>query len=171
MLILTMVFFFFMLICILITFIGRYLRKKHNKQKLKEQQELLYFDEDSIITIADIRKDPTIPNINWKEINLIERVGRGASGLVWSAKWNRGNGEEDIAVKELLVGVDRMEQKNLREFLCEIKIMSSLFHKKIVKFVGISVPQPQKIYLITVSKFIITKSDHVCFSYIIIIRN
>lgn len=64
-------------------------RKKHEKQKLKDKQGLLFFDEDSIITIADIRKDPSIPNINWKEIELLNRIGRGASGLVWSGKWNR----------------------------------------------------------------------------------
>ena len=49
------------------------------------------------------------------------------------------------------MSVDEMGQEKLHEFFREIKLTSALVHKKIVKFIGISVPDDTDgIYLITV---------------------
>jgi hypothetical protein len=55
-----------------------------------------------------------------------------------------------VAVKELMFGVEGFDQDTLREFLKEIKLMSALHHDKIVRFIAISCPNPDKLLLITV---------------------
>ena len=57
----------------------------------------------------------------------------------------------DIAMKELLIGFDILEESILKEFLIEIKLLSALHHPNIVQFLGVSCPSPSKLYLITVS--------------------
>lgn len=67
-------------------------------------------------------------------------------------KFFRDGGTEDIAVKELLMKMDGISRESMLEFLREIIIMSALFHKKIVRFIGVSVPPTEefKIFLVTV---------------------
>lgn len=84
------VFSFFFLTCIIITVVGYYFRRKWAKQRILDRQGVLKAEQYSkLITIKDILNDPYIPNIKWQDIKLDKRIGRGASGLVWSAKWNR----------------------------------------------------------------------------------
>ena len=139
----------FLLVWIVFILLGGW-RRLGNYRHLAAEQGALIVNMNGPITIDTILKDPTIPDIDWKNISLIKRIGHGASGLVYHAKWKRGRAERDIAVKELKLGVGEMNQKILREFLMEIQIMSALSDKHVVHFIGISVPSPHKIYLITV---------------------
>ena len=50
----------------------------------------------STITI----EEKTLNTIEWSELMLQERLGEGASGVIWKALWNKGfEGEEQVAVK------------------------------------------------------------------------
>ena len=146
-LVLITIFLFFILVCISIIIVG-YLQRQKEEKKKGRLQGVLSINED-LITLADILKDPSIPDIAFKTITIVDRIGHGASGLVYSARWSRGNGSVDIAAKELKLGVGEMDQKALKEFLLEIQIMSALSHSKVVRFIGICTPDPKKIYLIS----------------------
>jgi len=77
----------------------------------------------------DILNDPQIPHINWKEIQMGDRIGLGASGCVYQGVWNPLDDKEpvDIALKELLFGITELND-NLQEFLVEIKLMRFFSH-------------------------------------------
>lgn len=56
----------------------------------------------------------------------------------------------DVAIKELLFEVaDSLTDSMLNNFLVEIKLMSALTHPKIVEFIGITLPSPHKLCLVT----------------------
>ena len=54
-----------------------------------------------------------------------------------------------IAMKELLIGFDGVDEVVIIEFLREVKLMSALAHPHIVKFLGITCPDESTICLIT----------------------
>ena len=44
--------------------------------------------------------EPALTAIDWKEITLVEKIGEGASGIIWKALWQRESGQEvQVAVK------------------------------------------------------------------------
>eukprot|EP01119_Soliformovum_irregulare_P024983 TRINITY_DN9111_c0_g1_i1.p2 TRINITY_DN9111_c0_g1~~TRINITY_DN9111_c0_g1_i1.p2 ORF type:complete len:698 (-),score=155.80 TRINITY_DN9111_c0_g1_i1:121-2214(-) len=72
-----------------------------------------------------------------KDIDLIEKVGEGAYGVVWKAKWHAMT----VAVKQVK-GVN-IEERLMQEFLQEAEIMKSLPpHCNVVAFIGVSVETP-----------------------------
>ncbi|EFC47641.1 predicted protein [Naegleria gruberi] len=62
------------------------------------------------------------------EINILKRVGEGAMGMIYHAKWNR----TDVAIKQLKT------DSNDEEFENEAMLMSSLRHPCIVSCYGVS---------------------------------
>lgn len=89
----------------------------------------------------DILHDPAIPRLLFEEIEVKKVIGKGASGLVSSGIWkpkfvcffcffsvfltflSRDGPELEIALKELLLGVQDLGFEALEEFLMEIKFM------------------------------------------------
>lgn len=86
--------------------------------------------------------------IRWEDLEILERIGTGASGIVSHGIWQRpmtaeelggvGQGDiqhapvvmdVDVAVKELLMPVDELNSHTLKEFIYEIQLMrcASLF--------------------------------------------
>lgn len=62
--------------------------------------------------------------------------------------------KQDIALKELIMGIEDFGVEVLDEFLVEIKFMSALKNDYIVQFLGISLPPDNsKLYLVTVRVF------------------
>lgn len=79
----------FILICIIINIFGTKIRRKKEKEAELKKQGLLDIDDDKPVTLRDIIENPNIQNIPWSDISKENRIGSGASGLVWSAKWHR----------------------------------------------------------------------------------
>ena len=65
------------------------MRRKKEKEAELKKQGLLDIDDDKPVTLRDIIENPNIQNIPWSDISKENRIGSGASGLVWSAKWHR----------------------------------------------------------------------------------
>jgi len=72
-----------------------------------------------------------------KDIDLIEKVGEGAYGVVWKAKWHAMT----VAVKQ--VKGTNIDERLMQEFLQEADIMKGLPpHCNVVAFIGVSVETP-----------------------------
>jgi serine/threonine protein kinase len=63
--------------------------------------------------------------------------------------FSRGEVKVKIAMKELLIGFELLDESIIEEFLREIKLMSALTHPNIVLFLGIALPDENTICLIT----------------------
>jgi hypothetical protein len=61
-------------------------RRVRTKRKLAKM-DIPDFESNPNISIDDILRDPMIPHIPQPNLELVERIGRGASGLVWRANW------------------------------------------------------------------------------------
>lgn len=71
--------------------------------------------------------------VDVSEIDFGRRLGAGAYGEVYEAKWRRSR----VAVKRLLTGGRwQMEEKSVREFFAEMEILSNARHENIVRFLG-----------------------------------
>jgi len=103
------------------------------------------------VSLRDILNDPGIRVIPWRELEILERIGAGASGTVNSGRWRSEmlNVTRDVAIKQLIYGTEVYEDK-IREFLVEIKLMSSLTHENVVEFLGIAHnPETEQLFLVT----------------------
>merc|ERR1712137_510321 len=99
-------------------------------QRIERQRHLRaiapLFQERPHVTIENILTDPDIPHIAWDSIKVGERIGKGASGLVTSGLWDLGGGNQvKVAMKELLIGFDGVDEVVIIEFLREVKLMSA----------------------------------------------
>lgn len=75
-----------------------------------------------IFSLSEILNDPTIPRLDWHEIVIGDTIGKGASGLVSRGKWTKSGKSKDIALKELILGIE-FGIEIFEEFLVEIKYM------------------------------------------------
>lgn len=81
---------------------------------------------DKLITLEDLLSDPEIPSIPWDSIQLGNRIGHGATGLVLDGFWQNGTNLIDIALKEVQFNSfsDTSEKTNLySKMITEIRLM------------------------------------------------
>lgn len=126
----------------------------HYRERQRIAEESYYEDleiADDIMnktSLEDILNDPAITRIPWEELEMGERIGRGASGIVSSAVW-RHNGEEiEVAMKELTLQLEEMDEQAAQDFLVEIRLMNALRHSRVVRFEGVAFNAGQ-LYLVT----------------------
>jgi serine/threonine protein kinase len=103
------------------------------------------------MSLRDILNDPDIRVIPWRELEIGERIGAGASGTVSKGVWRSSllDMTRDVAIKQLIHGTQIYEDK-MREFLVEIKLMSAMTHDNIVEFCGIAHnPETEELFLVT----------------------
>ena len=87
-------------------------------------------------TLTEILSDPDIVKIEWSDIEIGERLGAGADGVVYRAVWAKENGEKRaVAVKRIYVAEDL---EMVSSFLTEIKIASAMRHKNVMQVLGVS---------------------------------
>ena len=72
---------------------------------------------------AEILNDPSIRSIPFAEVEVGEKIGTGASGIVYRGVWNNGGENHSIALKQLSYGKENISDNFSQEFLKEIKLM------------------------------------------------
>jgi len=50
------------------------------------------------------REDAGLKSIDWAEVTLQEKLGEGASGIIWKAIWKQGTGNEEVVAIKLFKG-------------------------------------------------------------------
>eukprot|EP01119_Soliformovum_irregulare_P006174 TRINITY_DN1796_c0_g2_i1.p1 TRINITY_DN1796_c0_g2~~TRINITY_DN1796_c0_g2_i1.p1 ORF type:complete len:1144 (-),score=335.54 TRINITY_DN1796_c0_g2_i1:51-3482(-) len=100
---------------------------------------------ESRLSIRDLANDAAIKQIEPTEIELGQRIALGASGEVLKGVW-RGR---DVAMKRMAFGQNQMTGKFMDDFFYEIKIMSTLEHKNVLKFLGTSITHSGEVFLVT----------------------
>ncbi|PRP78689.1 putative leucine-rich repeat receptor-like protein kinase [Planoprotostelium fungivorum] len=80
--------------------------------------------------------------IDYDELGEMTQVGAGGFGIVYKAKWRKG----DVAVKQ--IRAEHITESQLKDFLREVAIFQNLrTHPNVVKFIGVTFP-PQPLALI-----------------------
>lgn len=100
-------------------------------------------------SLEALLNDPDIMRIPWGDLELLQRIGNGASGIVSSAHWHMKDGEvRDVALKELTLEVQHLGDKAAQDFLVEIRLMHALRHSNVVQFEGIAYNEG-RLYLVS----------------------
>ncbi|KAG2387484.1 hypothetical protein C9374_001816 [Naegleria lovaniensis] len=111
--------------------------KRWKRMKFKEselEQKLLDLNEYS----SGIEKTSFIP---FDELEIISRVGSGAFGNVFKAKWKQAI----VAVKSIDVSSEDIEED---DFAKEAMLLSTLKHPNIVSFFGISLSETKRLLVV-----------------------
>jgi len=143
------------ILAVMITYCTNSLLRRYRRYKLSKM-EIPDLERKALLTIAEIVGDPNINHIPWSQLEIKERLGAGAGGVVSRAIWHREIRKmfqvevEDkvVAVKSMYQSLD-MSEAQTRQFLAEIKILSHLEHPNIVQFLGVSCPNHEEIVIIT----------------------
>jgi len=102
------------------------------------------------LSLEELMNDSSIRKIPWDEFEMGKKLGAGGGGVVYHAIWHRPNGQtRDVAIKQMLVPLDGLTQRDIQEFLVEIKLTSALHNKYVVEFVGISFPTEDEVCFVT----------------------
>jgi hypothetical protein len=102
------------------------------------------------LSLEELMNDSSIRKIPWEQFEMGKKVGAGGGGVVYHAIWHRPNGQSrDVAIKQMLVPLDGLTQRDIQEFLVEIKLTSALDNKYVVEFVGISFPSVDEVCFVT----------------------
>jgi len=97
------------------------------------------------LSLRDLANDAAIKQIEPSEIQMGTRLALGASGEVLKGTWKG----REIALKRMAFGQSQMTEKFMDDFLYEIKIMSTLDHQNVLKFLGASITQTGEVFLVT----------------------
>ena len=98
------------------------------------------FDVDGLVSSAKFRQFEANVEIDWAELELIERLNEGGYGVIYRARW-----------REIVVVVKKFKIDNgdvsLRDFLSECNAMEAVRHPNIVMFLG-AVTKPKNYSII-----------------------
>lgn len=92
------------------------------------------------ISLRDLANDIKIKQIPETQLQITKRIAFGASGEVCMANYDG----EIVAIKRVSLST----QKVMEDFLYEIKLMSSLKHENVLKFIGTSISQSGEVLLV-----------------------
>jgi len=74
------------------------------------------------------------------ELQILEKLGDGFSGIVFKAKWDKLGEGNFVAVKQLKQNATNPNE--MREFLNEVNLMTSIHHKYLVRLFGVVLSDP-----------------------------
>jgi len=83
-------------------------------------------DTNTLNTIEELISTYKIPKISTKEIELMEKIGKGQQGHVYKGKYN-GN----------LVAIKALKEVDMKNFVHELYILSTINHKSFTKLYGL----------------------------------
>jgi serine/threonine protein kinase len=132
----------FTTLCCLFIIIGLFavfrLRKKHHQYRLAHLEIPDFGTNRPVISLEQLLQDQTIPRIPFEQLEITKRLGMGAAGVVHQAKWSPDLPKEprDVAIKELILSVEDLDECSLQDFIMEIKLMSALRDPNVVEFMG-----------------------------------
>ena len=107
-------------VCIcLVVLVGSLLFYAYRRKKRRRERKLVH----------KINELTQVWQIDFKEVNLLERIGRGNFGDVFSAEYR----DMTVAIKRLRCPED---EQSLREFEREIEFLQTVRHPNIVLFIG-----------------------------------
>nr|CAG4710017.1 unnamed protein product [Naegleria fowleri] len=121
-------------------------RPKHLEkiQPVEHPENLPYNDLSKELNDAIVKVSPQLRNMSVmsEELELIDQIGVGSSGIVYKAKYMGVL----VAVKQCLI-CDLLEDP-LKEYMKETQILSSIRHPNIVQFIGATI-KPPFFYIVT----------------------
>ena len=82
------------------------------------------------------KSDSTWTHIDFKELELGDRIGGGGAGVIYAGYFNN----EKVALKTLFD--TRVDERLKKEYMDELLVLSKLQHSNIVKFMGASMTPP-----------------------------
>lgn len=82
--------------------------------------------------------------VNFKELDIKQKVGQGGYGEVFRASWLG----QEVAVKEYGTNYKRLHRRKVADFIKEVEVISNLRHPNIVLYMGVCI-NPPKLYMIT----------------------
>ncbi|CAC5425745.1 unnamed protein product [Mytilus coruscus] len=108
---------------------------------IHRMEEVMRWQKETSTTHEPHTSDRVLQNyrgtkIDFKDIEIMQKIGSGGFGDVHFAKWKR----TVVAAKNLRV--QRVSKRRLKEFTDEIFLLCELEHPNIVKFIGASVVTP-----------------------------
>lgn len=134
------------LVVILMSGYFYHLQRKREKRGLDYGEVPDFLDEKPKVTLQEILDDPNIKIIPWEELEVKERLGQGAEGVVYRGLWHeqadeadkkadkKAGGTRDVALKQVLLGRPEFVTGELMHaVLVEIKLMSALGHSCVVE--------------------------------------
>ena len=108
-----------------------------------------------MVTLEELMNDTNIEQIPYNDLNIVSKIGVGASGVVSHAIWHCNDKltdatiDLDVAIKELH-STSTLTDIELKDFVAEIALASKLQHPNIVRFLGVSkCDSSSSIYLIS----------------------
>lgn len=84
---------------------------------------------------------PAWANVNFREIEMGERLGGGGVGIIYRGRWKG----QDVALKTLFDS--RISADLKKEYMDELLVMSKLNHSNIVKFLGACMTPPNLCFI------------------------
>jgi serine/threonine protein kinase len=125
---------------------------KAQQKKKSKPVNLSSFHKISKMTLKDLLNDPDIPHIPWGDIEIGERIGVGATGIVYQGTWSdsgQGFAHKPVALKQLSLRNQALNNITvLKDILMEIKLMCALDDPHIVRFFGISLSPQNQLHLV-----------------------
>ncbi|GLE01435.1 hypothetical protein PINS_up010265 [Pythium insidiosum] len=143
------------LVIVLIALGWFYIRRRHNSATTKRENQFSYVTgeetlspsssetKDARVTVLDA-PDVTTLKISMTELILGEEISQGAFGRVYEGSFKG----EKVAVKRLAPH-RRKDLKQFMSFVDEAKLMASMRHARIIKFVGIAWTSPFDLHVVT----------------------
>uniref|UniRef100_A0A6B2KZT3 Protein kinase domain-containing protein n=1 Tax=Arcella intermedia TaxID=1963864 RepID=A0A6B2KZT3_9EUKA len=107
------------------------LKKKKNKNVLDSPIKGLRQHDSLLISL---KKLSHLEFLNYEHLEFIEKLGEGASGVVWKGRLNQpGEPPIDVAIKAFNPGNEDLKG----EFMKEIKVFKSIIHPNVLSLFGI----------------------------------
>eukprot|EP01094_Clydonella_sp_ATCC50884_P018773 TRINITY_DN3532_c0_g1_i1.p1 TRINITY_DN3532_c0_g1~~TRINITY_DN3532_c0_g1_i1.p1 ORF type:complete len:853 (-),score=278.74 TRINITY_DN3532_c0_g1_i1:195-2753(-) len=104
---------------------------------------------DGATTLEELLNKKDINVIPWDDVTVLEKLGVGATGIVYRAKWKKSSGEVmEVAVKELH-GIFDPTDSVVQEFVQEVALSAQLRHPNVVRFIGVARKGERELALIT----------------------
>eukprot|EP00730_Choanoeca_flexa_P019660 TRINITY_DN9610_c0_g1_i2.p1 TRINITY_DN9610_c0_g1~~TRINITY_DN9610_c0_g1_i2.p1 ORF type:complete len:239 (+),score=48.93 TRINITY_DN9610_c0_g1_i2:185-901(+) len=76
-----------------------------------------------------------MPLVEFEHLGPLTEIGKGSFGSVFKARWNHDYGHDLVAIKVLENALDLGDEETLEE----LKVMNTLKHRNVVKFLGVCI--------------------------------
>ncbi|PRW39272.1 Serine threonine- kinase CTR1 [Chlorella sorokiniana] len=94
--------------------------------------------------LLDLQADPSLWDVQWPELTIVRRVGRGSFGSVYLAEWKRIPVAVKLLVSQEAIQRGQLElpEKVVRDLHAEAAMMNRMRHPNIVQFLGLVTVPP-----------------------------